>query len=70
MELKKLKIKYKKKEFVIRSLKLSDVNLKYVSALRNEKLLQTVPKNLNVKKQKKIIKKINRSKFEHIIGFF
>ena len=70
MELKKLKIKYKKKEFVIRSLKLSDVNLKYVSALRNEKFLQTVPKNLNVEKQKKIIKKINRSKFEHIIGFF
>ena len=70
MELRKLKFKYKKKEFVIRNLKLSDVNLKYVIALKNEKFLQTVPRNLTVKKQKKIIKKINKNNFEHIIGFF
>tara|TARA_B100001029_G_C15026765_1_gene434133 strand:+ start:907 stop:1440 length:534 start_codon:yes stop_codon:yes gene_type:complete len=70
MEIRKLKIKYKKKFFVIRNLKPSDVNSKYVLALKNEKFLQTIPKKINIQIQKKIIKKINKSKIQKLIGFF
>ena len=70
MEKYKIKFQYKNKTFIIRKLRLTDVNLEYINALKKEKFLTTIPKKLNIKKQIKIINKINKSKNQRLIGFF
>lgn len=70
MEKHKIKFQYKKKTFTIRNLKLTDINLEYINALKKEKFLVTIPKKLNIKQQKKIVNKINKSKNYKLIGFF
>ncbi len=70
MEKNQIYIEYKKKIFLLRKIKIRDINNKYVDALKQNKFLASIPTNIDLKRQKEIVKKINNSKNRMLIGFF
>ena len=65
----KINIKFKRKKYIIQQIRLSDINGKYIIALKKNQKILSYPQ-FRIEEQKEYISRIKNSKKRLILGFY